>query len=269
MKDDLLKINIREWRKNCNITVCLIGIIDEEMSEIVKEYNMKIQNDNYIYWEGCSPKFPNVRIVCYQQEESGNVDSSQLMSYLLDMEYDYYIYVGTSGAIKGSLYDVVVANQVVYLTKGTNTVLGREFDGKAPEIPASDINMINAFLTKIKISENLSFSVKSAPIYSGEDVEKDKEREELIAAQNFARHLAVIDMESYGALKAIRFYQSFKNENEKHIFIIRGISDYADGDKNSEYEDGIEADERKRIATRNAIHIANGFISCIVEMNNK
>lgn len=268
MQDDFLNIKISDWKCEKNVKICIISIIQEEMSEIIKEYNMTAINDSYIYWEGSINKFPNITIHCYQQNESGNIFSTQLTKYVLEKDYDYYFCVGTSGAVNAKLYDVIIANQIIYLEKGANTASGREHDGKAPEITEREKNLINTFLLQLKKTNRINFSVYSAPIFSGENVEKNPNVEELEEGRRFSRHLAAIDMESFGVFQALRFYESFSRK-EKTVFVIRGISDKADELKNSTYEDGLNADQRKELAMRNVLNVLNNFILWLKSLCNQ
>ena len=102
------------------------------------------------------------------------------------------------------------------------------FRSKAPEITEREKNLINTFLLQLQKTNKINFSVYSAPIFSGENVEKNPNAEELEEGRRFSRHLAAIDMESFGVFQALRFYESF-NRKEKTVFVIRGIrsSSYA------------------------------------------
>ena len=259
MRDDFIKVHVSNWKCEKKIKVCIISIIYEEMLEIVKAYDMKSVNDSYIYWEGGISEFPDITVHCYQQNESGNIYSEQLTKYVLEKDCDYYFCVGTSGAVQARLYDVIIANQIIYLGKGANTVEGREYDGKAPEIREQDKNLINTFLVHLGKSKELNFSVVAEPVISGENVEKNPMGKELEEGKKFVRHLAAIDMESFGVFQALRFNEVF-NKKEKSVYIIRGISDRADGLKNLEYEDGLRPDERKQRAMKNVLEVLNEFI---------
>lgn len=267
MQDDFLNIKISDWKWGKNIKICIISIIQEEMSEIIKEYDMTTRNNSYIYWEGSINGFPNITIHCYQQNESGNIFSTQLTTYVLEKDYDYYFCIGTSGAVEAKLYDVIIANQIIYLEKGANTTSGRKHDGKAPEITEWEKNLINTFLLQLKKANEINFSVYSAPIFSGENVEKNPNAEELEEGRRFSRHLAAIDMESFGVFQALRFYESF-NRKEKTVFVIRGISDKADELKNSTYEDGLNSDQRKELAMCNVLKVLNNFILWLKSLDN-
>ncbi len=256
MNDLFINVKENDWKKT--IRICIVGIIKEEIDVFKEKYNLSIKTDKYIYWEGCYGQKTHIIIHCYQQNESGNISSSQLTAYVLEKKYDYYFYVGTAGAVEANLYDVVFANQVIYLQKGANISSGREYDGKALEITEKEKNLINTFLIYTK--NKFDFPVYSAPIYSGDNVEKNPSVNELVEAKKFTRHLAAIDMESYGVTQALRFYESFEERNNAFITIIRGVSDRADTNKNATYEDGLSADVRKLKAMKNVQSILDEFI---------
>ena len=117
-------------------------------------------------------------------------------------------------------------------------------------------------------TNEINFSVYDAPIFSGENVEKNPNAEELEEGRRFSRHLAAIDMESFGVFQALRFYESF-NRKEKTIFVIRGISDKADELKNFAYEDGVNSDQRKRIAMNNVLSVLTNFILWLKSLDNQ
>lgn len=260
MQDDFLNIEVLDWNREKTMNVCILSIIREELQEIVETYNMKPQNGDYLYWEGGIKEYPNIKIYCYQQNESGNIDSEQLTKYVLEKNYDYYFFIGTAGAVQSKLYDVIIASQVIYLGKGTNLSKGREYDGKALEITEKEKNLINTFLVHKKKNNNFDFEIDIAPVFSGENVEKNPKVNELKVGKEFSRHLAVIDMESYGVFKALRFQQSFGRRNLNSVVIIRGVSDKADMSKNSVYEDGITPEDRKKLAMKNVIEVLTEFI---------
>lgn len=266
MIDNFLDVQVLDRKKGNESRICIISIIEEEMIEIVNCFQMKPIAGKYMYWEGNIEKYPNMVIHCYQQNESGNIFSTQLTRYVLEEDYDYYFCIGTAGAMNLKLYDVVFANQIIYLEKGANTSYGKEYDGKAPEISEKEKNIINTFLTLIKAKEEFPFSVTSGPIYSGENVEKNPQLEDLKRGKTFARHLAAIDMESYGVFQALRFYQGFEGGKDKFVFIIRGISDKADDLKNFIYDDGLGPDERKKCAMKNALNILGKFLTFLLEI---
>lgn len=260
MESRFLTIKASNWNADKEIAICIISIIPKEMREIVEMYKMHSQKkEKYIYWEGRIEEYPNICIHCYQLNESGNIYSGQLTEYVLEQEYDYYFCIGTAGAVKAKLYDVVIANQIIYLGKGANTLTGREYDGKAPEISERERNIINTFLVEFSLKD-YNFSVVVAPVYSGDNVEKNPQIDELKEGNIFSRHLAAIDMESFGVFESLRFYEAFKDNKRKLFFIIRGISDNADDFKNSIYEDGLSPDERKRLAMKNVLKVLNNFI---------
>lgn len=268
MQDDFLNIKISDWNYEKKAKICIVSIIEDEMSEIIKEYNMSSRNGPYIYWEGCINESPNITIHCYQQNESGNIYSTQITNYVLEKDYDYYFYIGTSGAVQAKLYDVIIANQIIYMEKGTNITSGREYDGKAPEITEREKNLINTFLLQLNKTNEINFSVYAAPVFSGENVEKNPNVEELEDGRRFARHLAAIDMESFGVFQELRFYESFKRK-EKSVFVIRGISDKADELKNSVYEDGLDSKERKKLAMQNVLIVLNNFILWLKSLDDQ
>lgn len=265
MPDEFLNIQVLDWKMQKKVKICIITIIKEEMQEIIKLFNMKIRGMQYTYWEGGISGNPNIIIHCYQQNESGNVYSTQLMQYLLSEDYDYYFCIGTAGAVQANLYDVIIANQIVYLEKGANTLLGKEYDGKAIEITEREKNIINTFLSWLTVTKKFNFKIEAAPIYSGENVEKNPDAIDLLQGKAFARHLAAIDMESFGVLQALQFFKSFHEGKEKYITVIRGISDKADDLKNAVYDDGLSADERKEQAMKNVLDILVLFILFITK----
>ena len=242
MIDNFLDVQVLDRKKGNESRICIISIIEEEMIEIVNCFQMKPIAGKYMYWEGNIEKYPNMVIHCYQQNESGNIFSTQLTRYVLEEDYDYYFCIGTAGAMNLKLYDVVFANQIIYLEKGANTSYGKEYDGKAPEISEKEKNIINTFL------------------------EKNPQLEDLKRGKTFARHLAAIDMESYGVFQALRFYQGFEGGKDKFVFIIRGISDKADDLKNFIYDDGLGPDERKKCAMKNALNILGKFLTFLLEI---
>lgn len=268
MQDDFLNIDAMDWGHEKNITICIISIIKEEMLEIVKAFNMTSKNGNYIYWEGSLNGYPNIKIHCYQQNEPGNIDSEQLTKYVLEKHYDYYFCIGTAGAVDAKLYDVIIADQVVYLEKGANVPDGKEFDGKALEITEKEKNLINTFLVHMGSAKKTVFAIDKAPVFSGEKVERNPRAIEITEGKNFARHLGVIDMESYGVFRALRFYESFGGRKEKSVIIFRGVSDKADMLKNSVYEDGISALDRKKRAMDNVLEILIEFILFLKDFND-
>lgn len=261
MEDSFLRIKVLDWNTEKNIKICIISIITEELREIVEMFNMYSQkNAEYIYWEGYVKEYPSICIHCYQLNESGNIYSAQLTEYVLKKDYDIYFCIGTAGAVKTELYDVVIANQIIYLGKGANILAGREYDGKAPEISEREKNIINTFLVEFSMLQDYNFSSVAAPIYSGDNVEKNPQINELKEGNTFSRHLAAIDMESFGVFQALRFHESFISNKHKFFFIIRGISDNADDCKNSVYEDGVSPDERKKLAMKNVLKVLDSFI---------
>lgn len=259
MEDKFININVFDWKENKKINICIMTVIFEEISEVIKKYNLGSKKDTYMYWEGHLKEYPNICVHCYQLNESGNVHSVQLTQYVLEKEYDYYFFIGTAGAVNAQLYDVVIANQIIYLEKGANTTTGRLYDGKAPEITEKEKNTINTFLTELTLTKKYDFVTVSAPIYSGENVEKNPQVDELKEGSKFSRHLAAIDMESFGVFQALNFCESFSNKKCK-LFIIRGISDKADDAKNLTYEDGLNPEERKKRAMRNVVEVVNELI---------
>lgn len=260
MKDNYIKIEVSDWNSRKKMRICIIAIIKEEMMEIVKKYSMKSKNGRYIYWEGTIEGYPDIIIHCYQQNEPGNIYSTQLTEYVLQRDYDYYFCVGTAGAVQAKLYDVIIANQVIYLEKGSNTPEGRKYDGKAPEVTEKEKNIINTFMTRLAVGNEFDFSVDVAPIYSGENVEKNPEAIDLAEAKNFGRHLAAIDMEGFGVFQALHFFESFIERKDKFVTVIRGISDKADMKKGLAYEDGVNADKRKEKAMKNVLEVLSEFI---------
>lgn len=260
MQDNYLKIEVSDWNTRKKTHICIISIIKKEMSQIVKKFNMKLKNGQYIYWEGAIEGYPDIIIHCYQQNESGNIYSTQLTEYVLQKDYDYYFCIGTAGAVQAKLYDVVIANQVIYLEKGSNTPEGRKYDGKAPEVTEKEKNIINTFVTKLEAENKFEFSVDVAPIYSGENVEKNPKATDLTEAKNFGRHLAAIDMEAYGVFQALHFFESFTERKDKFVTVIRGISDRADMQKGVAYEDGVSSEQRKEKAMENVLTILSEFI---------
>lgn len=260
MEKKFFNVRVLDWNENKRIKVCIITVIQEETQEVIKLYNMKAYKRGYMHWEGTVKEHPHISVHCYQLNESGNISAIPLTEYVLNQEYDFYFCAGTAGAVRAKLYDVIIANQIIYLEKGSNTVKGREYDGKAPEISEKDKNIINTFLTDFSNSKKCNFSVYTAPIYSGENVEKNPQNSGIKTGNHFARHLAAIDMESFGMLQTIRFYESFINKNYKFFCIIRGISDKADDLKNSVYEDSLDPEKRKRCAMQNVLKVMTEFI---------
>jgi adenosylhomocysteine nucleosidase len=161
--------------------------------------------------------------------------------------------VGIAGAIHDSLRigDVVIATEVFYYDLRKETAEGTIRRGRGYPVPPSVRHAVNAFFTGYGKSVMLktvgtgdtgeSFVVHQGPIGSGEAVVTSRSSNIPGYLSSLNDKILAIEME--GGAPAQTFYEELHPEAAADWLVIRGISDYANPQKN---------DLRQSAASQNA-----------------
>ena len=264
---NLLDIDINSF-KQCKDKICIISVIRKEMKAIVDRYKLEVkEEEKEIKWTGeVSINNTEYTIDCYQLPDVGNINSAMFITNILNKEYKYFFLVGTAGSRDLQLYSVMLVNRVVFNDNGEH-VDGETNPDTDIRSVEDDINIkYKAFETKFDFMDEKDFEMKVGTIYSSNYVEKDPNNEGYLNAHKAVRSIKAIEMESYGAMRAEEYYNAMNKSIDKHVVMLRGVSDKADNDKNAIYEDGLKPDARKEKATNNTLIVLEEYIKFLESM---
>ena len=190
---------------------------------------------------GTAPNQVN-RVVAVIVAGEGNVAAGQQAAiYIQYLQPSCVFMVGIAGGLSKdvTLGDVVVSNQIIYYENTKETPSGSE---SRPDGPPADRELLNraryynvdwhTFIREKRPGDSTSNEVPQVhfgAIASGEKVIADEERASDLKRLH-SKFLA-IDMESHGVGDA-----AARSKNRPRFIAIRGISDYADSNKNDDWQ---------------------------------
>jgi len=151
-----------------------------------------------------------------------------------------------------NLYDVLLVSKVVYNDAGSNEPDGKKYETDIRRVEDKIKGLYQSFSVNFNTKCKEGFSVEEGAIYSSNFVELDPKNADYTMAMKSVRSVKAVEMEAYGSFLAEGFYKE-SADDEKHIIILRGISDKSDIGKTSTYDDGNEPEVRKVMATSNAL----------------
>ncbi len=177
------------------------------------------------------PDDPKQRIGLTSVNRMGNVGAAVAATRLLEVfDLDLVVNIGLAGGVdkdKQTLGDIIVANQIRYYETGKLKPEGLEI---APQYSDVHSSFVRALETSDVAGWPLGSSIGGAPrrvsfgtIASGEKVIAEPQFMKSLLSQD--RKIIGVEMESYGIAAAVH------GRKEKFL-LIRGISDYADAEKN-------------------------------------
>lgn len=264
---DLLNIDIHK-EKAISGKICIIAVIEKEMLAVVEKYKLKFKNgSDGLKWTGNATINDEEYIIDgYQMPNQGNIESALYINNMLQRDdYKFFFIVGTAGSHDLPLYSVMLVSKAVYNGKGAHSDGETEYDTDIRNVKDDVINVYKAFEVCLDRMPEKAFDMKVGTIYSSNYVEKDPQNKEYKSACDAVRSIKAIEMEAYGAFRAEEVYSAMNKRVDKHVVMLRGISDKADGDKSSIYEDGLKPDERKVKATSNALQVLEEYCKFISE----
>ena len=191
---------------------------------------------------GTGPNQVN-RVVAVILADVGNVSAGQhTTSYIQHLQPRCVFMVGIAGGLSKDvrLGDVVVSNQIIYYENAKETPFGSELRPDGPPIDRELLNRAKyynvAWHTFIRAKRpgdstgNEVAQVYFGPIASGEKVITDEKRAS--GLKQLHSKILAIDMESHGVGEA-----AARSKNRPRFIAIRGISDYADSNKNDDWQE--------------------------------
>lgn len=242
----------KKGKKMGKIDIAIITIVASEtraILNVLKEYKTERTHERKYYYGtiDCGEKSYNVAVISLLSP--GNISSalmySEIMKYIAPK---YILLFGIAGGISPKLKvnDVVIATEVLYYEKakeiqnnkfkrrGEDQLLDprivetiKEFEIKYGETPAFDYINENG--------EHLKFRTFSGPIGSGEIVFASDESDTKEWMLNYNDKVLAVETEGYGIVQA--YYEERMQKKAAPIFIIRGISDTADSNKDDDYRE--------------------------------
>ena len=185
----------------------------------------------------------NLELAVTMLSEVGNVHAAEHTTRCIQfLKPHFVIMVGIAGGIrdKVNLGDVVVSNKIVCYEYTKETPSGamqrNEVESVDRLLLDRAMNRDNEWHTLIRAKRPTNTNTRElpqvhfAPIASGEKVIADENRARELMRSD--RKIAAIEMESFGVAVA-----AAKSEIRPRFIAIRGISDYADDEKNDDWHE--------------------------------
>lgn len=204
-------------------------------------------NDSPTYYKSSVLVHPldiNYKVAVTMLKQMGNVEAAQHASQAInELNPAYVLMVGIAGGIKGEvkLGDVVIATQLFYYELAKEKPEGCD---RRPQMPPTDSRLLNKAQNYLDTNWHTLITAKRPD--SSVDVDSPKVHfgviavgEKVIADENRVNELKsmhskllAVEMESFGVASACA-----NAANRPRFLAIRGISDYADPEKNDDWHE--------------------------------